>query len=99
MVVLAVCLSAIYLVRIVNPSVSTYTGQFVETHRNSRVAPPLPVTYEYIFWNGEGQKKAVYLDAFSKKKVYPCEFVKGQSYEVYFDDFSNVIVKIVTLED
>lgn len=90
----AVCLGLVYLSRIVFPDVSSYTGEFIETHRNSRVAPPLPVTYEYVFWNGEGKKQVYYLDIFSKKKIIPYEFETGQQYTIWFDDFTNVIVRV-----
>lgn len=94
----AVCLGVTYASKIINPDVLSYTGKFVETHRNSRVAPPLPVTYEYVFWNGEGKKIVVYLDTFSKKEIFPYEFEKGSEYTIYFDDFTNVIVKVDMVE-
>ena len=90
----AVLLSSIYLSRIIAPRVSSYTGEFLETNRNSRVAPPLPVTHEYIFWNGEDTKVVFYLDSFSKKKIFPREFTVGQEYVIYFDEFTNVIVQV-----
>ena len=59
MIAAAIGLSLLYASRIVFPGVSSYTGEFIDSHRNSRVAPPLPVTNEYVFWNGEG-KTSVY---------------------------------------
>ncbi len=97
-IVFAICLGSIYISRIVFPDVSSYTGEFIETHRNSRVAPPLPFTDEYVFWNGEGKKQVFYLDIFSKKEIFPYEFVSDQKYTIYFDDFTNVIVKVETVE-
>ena len=94
----ALCLGVIYVCRIVFPDVSSYTGEFVESHRNSRVAPPLPITYEYVFWNGEEKKQVFYLDAFSKKEIFPYEFVSNQKYTIYFDEFTNVIVKVEAVE-
>lgn len=90
----AICLCLIYASRIMFPKVSSYTGEFIESHRNSRVAPPLPVTYEYVFWNGEGNKKVFYLDTFSKTDMFPHEFSCEQKYTIYFDEFTKVIVKI-----
>lgn len=89
----AICLSLIYLSKIVFPDISSYTGEFVKTNRNSRVAPPLPVTYEYVFWNGEGKKKVVYIDTFSKKNFFS-ELEIGKQYTVFYDEFTNVIVRI-----
>ena len=94
MIAFSVCLGLIYVSRIVFPDVSSYTGEFVESRRNSRVAPPLPVTYEYVFWNGEGKRHVLYLDIFSKKEIFPSELESGQKYIVYFDEFTNVITKV-----
>lgn len=93
-IVFAICLGSIYISRIVFPDVSSYTGEFIETHRNSRVAPPLPFTDEYVFWNGEGKRQVFYLDIFSKKEIFPYEFVSSQKYTIYFDEFTNVITKV-----
>lgn len=70
MITAAIGLSLLYASRIVFPGVSSYTGEFIDSHRNSRVAPPLPVTNEYVFWNGEG--KTNFLSGhFLKKKYSP----------------------------
>ena len=97
-IALAICLGLIYASRIVSPDVSSYTGEFIESHRNSRVAPPFPVTYEYVFWNGEGKRQVFYLDIFSKKEIFPYEFVSDQKYTIYFDEFTNVIIKVEAVE-
>ena len=72
----AVCFGLVYFSRIISPNVASYTGEFVNTHRNSRVAPPLPFTHEYVFWNGEGKRRKFYLDTFSKKEIITQEFKK-----------------------
>ena len=94
----AICMSLVYISRVVFPNVSSYAGEFVSTNRNSRVAPPLPLTSEYVFWNGEGKKQVFYLDALSKKEIIPYELETGKEYIIYFDDFTNVIVKIEAIE-
>ena len=98
MIAVAICLGSIYASRIVLHDVSSYTGEFVESNRNSRVAPPLPLTEEYVFWNGEGEKQVFYLDVFSKEKMFPREFVSGNTYTIYFDEFTSVIVKVELVE-
>ena len=98
MIAFAICFGLIYLSRIVFPDVSSYTGEFIESHRNSRVAPPLPLTYEYVFWNGEGKRQVFYLDSFSKKEIFPYEFVSDQEYTIYFDEFTNVITMVEPVE-
>lgn len=91
MIAISICLGLIYGSRIVFPDVSSYTGEFIDSHRNSRVAP---ITHEYVFWNGEGKKQVFYLDTLSKKEVFPHGFVSGQTYTVYFDEYTSVIVKV-----
>lgn len=97
MIAAAIGLSLLYASRIVFPGVSSYTGEFIDSHRNSRVAPPLPVTNEYVFWNGEGKKQTLYLDIFSKK-IFPDDFVSDRKYTIYFDEFTNVIVQVECIE-
>ena len=70
MIAAAIGLSLLYASRIVFPGVSSYTGEFIDSHRNSRVAPPLPVTNEYVFWNGEGKNK-LFIWTFSQKRNIP----------------------------
>jgi hypothetical protein len=94
----SISVATVHIVKIVSPDVSSYTGEFVSSNRNSRVAPPLPLTIEYRFWNGEGKKQCFYLDAFSKKELFPIDFEKGEEYTIYYDDFTNVIVKVEVLE-
>ena len=94
----AVFFASIYASRIVFPKIEVYTGEFVSSHPDHRVAPPLPFTNEYVFWNVEGKKQAYYLDVFSKKEIFPYDFEKYQVYTIYFDDFSNVIVKVEKIE-
>lgn len=80
--------------RIVFPDVSSYTGEFIRSNRDSTVAPPLPLTNEYVFWNGEGKKQGFYLDVLSKKEIFPYDFEEGQEYMIYFDEVTNVIVRV-----
>lgn len=95
----AVCLGLIYLSRVISPGVSSYTGEFVISRRNSSEAPPLPFTNEFVFWNGEGKKQKFYLDTFSKKEIITNEFQKGQQYTIYYDKFTQVIVKVEIVEE
>ena len=62
------------------------------------MAPPLPFTDEYVFWNGEGKRQVFYLDIFSKKEIFPNEFVSDQKYTIYFDEFTNVITKVESVD-
>lgn len=93
-IIFALGLGIDYASRIVSPEISSYTGEFIRSNRNSRVAPPLPLTNEYVFWNGEGKKQVFYLDVLSKKEIFPSDFEEGQEYMIYFDEVTNVIVRV-----
>ena len=87
----AVCMGLVYGSRIVSPDVGSYTGEFVESHRTSKVSP---FTMQYTFWNGQGKKLGLFLDLFSKKKVFPCELICGDEYVVVYDKLTNIILKV-----
>lgn len=42
-----------YLYVLMNPLIIFFTGKFKESYRDSRIAPPLPVTRAYVFDIGE----------------------------------------------
>ena len=90
----AVCFALFYTYVYFFPDVLSYTGELIEIKRNSKVAPPLPLTYEYVFLDGEGEKRVFYLDVFSKDIIFPDDFEYGQLYTVHFDDYTNIIVAI-----
>lgn len=92
--VAATCLCLFYVSRIIFPNILSYTGELLRCNRNSRVAPPLPFTYEYVIWDGEGKKQVYYLDAFSQKKLFLSEPKEGEYYTVYYDSLTNIIVKV-----
>ena len=83
-----------YASRIIFPNILCYEGEYIEENRNSRVAPPLPLTYEYIF-SKEGEKNQVfYLDVISKKEIIPYGFSPEKEYRIYYDAFTQIIVKV-----
>lgn len=74
------------------PQVSSIHGTFTQTYRNSRVAPPLPFTYEYKFYDDDGFAGVFYLDTFTRKEIIPEDFILNQEYIVYYEARTNVIV-------
>ncbi|MBE6882049.1 MAG: hypothetical protein E7489_03500 [Ruminococcaceae bacterium] len=89
--------SLLFLVDIVNPKVESYTGYFVEEYRDSQVSPPLPYTFAYVFCDGSSNPKPIFnLDIFSKKEIYPEDFVENQWYTIYYVDLidSSTIVAV-----
>lgn len=86
-------IAAYYANCYVNPKVDSVQGVFCEEYRNSRVAPPLPLTMEYTFSDADGKKKTLYLDVLSKKEIIPEGFEKGQEYLVSYEVRNNIILK------
>ena len=85
-----------YLTRIAFPHVLYYEGEYVEENRNSRAAPPLPLTYEYVFSNENDEKNQVfYLDVISCNKMIPSGFSSKQTYRIYYDEPTRGIVEIL----
>ena len=87
---LAISLALLNFASIAKPSVSEYNGEFIEEHRNGRSV----FSYEYTFWNGDGNKEVMYLDVFSKKRIYPSDFIRGHIYKVYYDKSTRIILKV-----
>ena len=86
-----------YLIIAINPTPVEYVGTFQYQQRNSRVAPPLPVTFEYIFSDDENEYKQIfYMDAFSKEKIFSEDLEQGVTYKIYYDKRTNIIMKIET---
>lgn len=83
-----------YLFLLLNPTILVHQGYFVSAHRNSRVAPPLPLTMEYSFSNGTQLKPVFYLDVISKKKIFNQEFDQNKEYIIYYEEHTNIIVKV-----
>ena len=94
----SICLALMHLYNIICPDIKVYTGDYLYEHRDSRSAPPLPFTMEYTFWNGEGYKYSFELDVFSKKEIYPEDFIVGQEYTIYYEAGSNVIIRVEVVE-
>ena len=92
-IVLSLIYCGAYVYKIINPDILAYQGYFEEAYRDSRVAPPIPATYAYVFSNNES-KKDFYLDSFSKKNIIKQDFKKGDIYCVYYEKGSRIIVGI-----
>ena len=92
-IALFVGIASLYLYRIACGDTAVYSGQFVVSRRNSRVAPPLPLTSEYVFQCGD-IKKTFYLDELSKRSIYPGEFEEGSHYVVCYDRLTRVILSV-----
>lgn len=94
----ACVLGLFYASRVCMPTVQYFEGVFVEEHRNSRVAPPLPLTNEYTFSDGSKPNPVFYLDVISKDSIFPYDFVEGIKYRVYYDELLHIIVRVEVLD-
>ena len=74
--------------------ISMHEGEFVEERREN----PYLFRKEYCFSNGTELKPLFYLDIFSKKKIYPADFEEGVRYRIYYEEKTDIIVKVEKLE-
>ena len=81
-----------YIAQLVSPDVSSLHGVFYEEYRNSRVAPPLPFTMEYSFYDENNDSRVFYLDVLSKKEIIPEGFEVDKEYIIYYEASTNIIV-------
>ena len=88
-----------FLYKAIHPNIECYTGSYEYSQRTSRVAPPLPLTSEYVFYNeGDKYKQGFYIDVISRKRIFPEELVEGTNYRVWFDKETKVILKIEAID-
>lgn len=59
-----------YMVQLVSPDVASLHGVFYEEYRNSRVAPPLPFTMEYSFYDENNDAGCSTLISYPKEKSF-----------------------------
>ena len=83
-----------YLYVLMNPLIISFTGKFKESYRDSRIAPPLPVTRAYVFDIGEKTNKVVYLDAFTKNKYFQENMVIDDEYTIYYEKRTKIVVGV-----
>ena len=74
--------------------VTSYLYVFKESYRDSRIAPPLPVTRAYVFDIGEKTNKVVYLDAFTKNKYFQENMVIDDEYTIYYEKRTKIVVGV-----
>ena len=83
-----------YIAQLVSPDVASFHGVFHEVYRNSRVAPPLPFTMEYSFYDENNDSRVFYLDVLSKKEIVPEGFLEDKEYVIYYETSTNIIVGV-----
>jgi len=91
---LCICSLGYHLYVINDLKVSIHEGAFIEEHREN----PYLFRMEYCFSNKGGTKPLFYLDIFSKKDIYPIRFEKDMVYRVFYEEKTDVIVKVEKIE-
>lgn len=91
---LCICFTGYHIYVINNLNVAVHEGTFVEENREN----PYLFRMKYCFTSAKGLKPLFYLDIFSKKKIYPDKLEKGVVYRIYYEEKTDVIVKIEKLE-
>lgn len=93
-VLLAIISVAYYSYIIKNPKISIHEGYFFSEHRvNTHI-----LKMEYSFTNEAGLKPVFYLDVLSKKEIYPDEFDSKQKYRIFYEEETDMIVKVETID-
>lgn len=83
-----------YSVIINNPKISTHEGYYVSEQRvNTHI-----LKMEYCFSNGDEIKPVFYLDVLTKKEIYPEEFDSNQKYRIFYEEESDMIVKVEEIQ-
>lgn len=83
-----------YVSRVISPHIQCYEGEFIGENRDPRVAPPLPLTYKFVFSNGDNKDQPFYLDVISRRKIIPSGFSPHKTYRVFYDGLTLIIVKV-----
>ena len=73
-----------------DPQITSFEATFEESYRVSGINP---FELQYCFADGE-QKHFVDLDSLSKRKLYNEPLVVGETYTVYYEKQTNLIVAI-----
>ena len=90
--------SSYYIYKYINPTIDFHEGYYVEEYRDSSVAPPFPFTYRYVFTDGDNPKPSYCMDAFSRKDIYPDDFLNQMRYRIYYEKSTKIIVRIELIE-
>ena len=77
-----------------NPNIAIHEGFFIEERRERNSV----TRWEYVFSNDGGLKPIFSLDIASKKNIYPEDFGTKNKYRIYFEQRTNIIVKVELLK-
>lgn len=96
--VIIIIISALYIFfhvyKFNNPQILCHEGFLSREYRDSTVAPPLPLTYAYVFTNSDGLKPTFYLDTFTAKDVFNYDMEVQTKYRIYYEKDLKIIVRV-----
>ena len=81
-----------------NLKVEVYEGVFEEERRETHGTGFLPFNGRFTF-SSEDSRKSFELDVFSKKKIFPDDFVEGKQYRIFYEKDSKIIVGVEELTE
>ena len=87
--------SVIYHSNIIsNPKVLTHEGYYVSENRSYKHL----LKMEYCFSKGDNLKPIFYLDVLTRKEIYPDDFSTEQKYRIFYEEESDIIVKVEEIQ-
>lgn len=76
------------------PAINHLTGEYYTMHISRARVGIIPLNYEYVFFDEDGQKVSFYLDYFSKQKIYPKQLMTETKYTIYYEEGTKVIMRL-----
>ena len=76
-----------------NLKVEVYEGVFEKESRETHGTGFLPFNGKFTF-SSEDSRKSFELDVYSKKKIFPEDFVEGKQYRIFYEKDSKIIVGV-----
>jgi len=81
-----------YIPACVNPKINVFDGEYVYSNGTFRGSI---ISREYSFSDDGGKhSKSFTLDSVNKKKIYPDDFEKGETYRIYYEERTKIIVRV-----
>ena len=82
--------ASFYLYKSANPIIESCTGYFVEQRSDPNVA----FSDVFSFDTRDDLKKLFDLDIFSKKDIFPNDFIEGEKYIIFYERDTKIIVAV-----
>lgn len=83
-----------YIPACINPKITVIEGEY---DSSAVLYRGCIISHKYSFYfydNGGKHYKSFILDAVNKRDIYPESFDKGETYKIYYEERTNIIVKV-----